>query len=141
MDPMPKHLKNLIKRHSFAEFRNLAYARSYAAGCTKLHMVVQGDIDDDDENGRFGSADEFLGLAPEEAAYIEIRLALAEHLKARRRAEQVTQLELARRMKSSQSRVAKLEDGDPSVSLDLLIRSLLALGASPEDLATYIHAA
>ena len=89
---------------------------------------------------RVGSPDEFLGLAPEEAAYIEIRLALAESLRARRRAQKVTQVELARRMKSSQSRVAKIEAGDPSVSLDLLVRSLLALGASSEDLATYIQA-
>lgn len=90
---------------------------------------------------RVGSAEEFLGLAPHEAAYIELRLALADSLKARRRALKLSQLELARRINSSQSRVAKMEAGDPSVSIDLLVRSLLAMGASTEDLATAIQAA
>jgi hypothetical protein len=53
MDRIPTHLQHLIKRHSFAEFRSLDLARSYAARCTKLHFVVQGDIDDDGENGRY----------------------------------------------------------------------------------------
>ena len=53
MDRIPTHLQHLIKRHSFAEFRSLDLARSYAARCTKSHWVVQGDIDDDGENGRF----------------------------------------------------------------------------------------
>jgi hypothetical protein len=47
------HLKHLIKRHSFAEFRSLDLARFYAERCTKAHWVVQGDLDDDGENGRF----------------------------------------------------------------------------------------
>jgi hypothetical protein len=36
---------------------------------------------------------------------------------------------------SSQSRVAKMEKGDPSVSIDLLIRSLFNLGMSKKYLA------
>jgi len=90
---------------------------------------------------KVGSSREFLGLTPEEEVYIEIRLALAGHLRARRREQRLPQVELARRIKSSQSRVAKMEAGDPSVSLDLLIRSLLALGVSTEDLAAYIQTA
>jgi len=90
---------------------------------------------------KVGTSREFLGLTPEEEAYIEIRLALAGHLRARRQEQRLPQVELARRIKSSQSRVAKMEAGDPSVSLDLLIRSLLALGVSTEDLATYIQTA
>jgi DNA-binding XRE family transcriptional regulator len=90
---------------------------------------------------KVGSADEFLGLAPEEAAYIEIRLALATQLRTRRQEQHLTQVEMARRIGSSQSRVAKMEVGDPSVSLDLIVRSLLALGASTGDLATAIKAA
>ena len=46
----------------------------------------------------------------------------------------LTQEQVARLLKSSQSRVAKMEAGDPSVSLDLLVRSLLALGASKKHL-------
>jgi len=90
---------------------------------------------------KVGTSREFLGLTPEEEAYIEIRLALAGHLRARRKEQRLPQVELARRIKSSQSRVAKMEAGDPSVSLDLLIRSLLALGVSTEDLASYIQTA
>jgi len=47
----------------------------------------------------------------------------------------LTQTELAKHLGSSQSRVAKLEAGDTSVSLDLLIRGLLAVGASRKDVA------
>jgi predicted transcriptional regulator len=50
----------------------------------------------------------------------------------------VTQVALAKALQSSQSRVAKMEAGDPTVSLDLLVRSLLALGASNRDLAAII---
>ncbi len=84
---------------------------------------------------KVGSAEEFLGLSPEEAAYLDLKLRLGQTLFSYRKKDRLTQAELARRINSSQSRVAKMEGGDPSVSLDLLIRSLLALGASKEDLA------
>jgi predicted XRE-type DNA-binding protein len=87
---------------------------------------------------RFGSAQEFLGLSEDEAAYVDLRLRLADSLKNRRREQNLSQAALARLIRSSQSRVAKMEGGDPSVSLDLLIRSLLALGASNRDLARSI---
>jgi predicted transcriptional regulator len=89
---------------------------------------------------RIGSAREFLGLSDEEAAYVELRLRLADSLKSRRKKRNLSQAALARLIRSSQSRVAKMEGGDPSVSLDLLIRSLLALGASNRDLARSISA-
>ena len=87
---------------------------------------------------KVGSAKEFLGLSDEEEAFIELRLKLAEGLRARRQAKGVTQVELAQSLKSSQSRVAKMEAGHPTVSLDLLVRSLLALGASNRDVAAII---
>jgi transcriptional regulator with XRE-family HTH domain len=59
-------------------------------------------------------------------------------LRAYRKQRQLTQMDLAKLLKSSQSRVAKMEAGDPSVSLDLLVRSLLAMGASREALAQMI---
>ncbi len=93
------------------------------------------------EGWRFGTARDFLGLSEEEAAYVELRLHLADSLKNRRRKRNLTQAAFARLIQSSQSRVAKMEGGDPSVSLDLLIRSLLALGASGRDLARTISAA
>ncbi len=85
-----------------------------------------------------GSAREFLGLSPEEEAYIELRLRLAASLKMRRNSRGITQMELAQTLHSSQSRVAKMEAGDPTVSLDLLFKSLLALGISSRDLAAII---
>src|SRR5688500_8248801 len=84
---------------------------------------------------KLGTPKELLGLSGEEAAYIELRLKLAEGLKARRSAKGLTQTDLARAVRSSQSRVAKMEAGDPTVSLDLLVKSLLALGASKRELA------
>ena len=78
---------------------------------------------------KVGTVSELLDLSTEETAYIELKLQLARSLQKRRKAMKLTQTALARRLKSSQSRVAKMESGDPSVSVDLLIRSLLALGA------------
>lgn len=90
---------------------------------------------------RVGDAREFLSLSNEEATLIEIRLALARGLRVRRARGKLTQAELAHRIGSSQSRVAKMETGDPTVSLDLLVRSLLALGVDPRELARIIGAA
>ncbi|MBI3629943.1 MAG: XRE family transcriptional regulator [Candidatus Rokubacteria bacterium] len=87
---------------------------------------------------KIGSARDFLGLTDEEAAYIEMKLRLAASLRARRQHRGLTQAELARLLKSSQSRIAKMEAAEPSVSLDLLIRSLLALGASNRELSRII---
>lgn len=81
-----------------------------------------------------GSASEFLNLSPEETAYLEMKLVLSRSLQARRRRKRLTQHDLARLLRSSQSRVAKMEAGDPSVSLDLLVRSLLALGTPKKSL-------
>jgi DNA-binding XRE family transcriptional regulator len=77
----------------------------------------------------------FLSLPDSERAYIELRLALATSLRDHRKMLRMTQVELAGMLNSSQSRVAKMEAGDPTVSLDLLIRGLLALGASNMELA------
>lgn len=87
---------------------------------------------------RLGSAKYLLGLSTQEEMYIELRLKLAEGLKARRRANGVTQVKLAQTIKSSQSRVAKMESEDPTVSLDLLVKSIMALGAANRELAAII---
>jgi ribosome-binding protein aMBF1 (putative translation factor) len=91
-----------------------------------------------DKGWATGSAKDFLGLSTEEEAFIEIRLKLADGLKDRRRSRGVTQTQLAESLRSSQSRVAKMEAGDPTVSLDLLVKSLLALGTSNRELAAII---
>jgi DNA-binding XRE family transcriptional regulator len=82
-----------------------------------------------------GDAAAFLKLTPQEAALVEMRLALSRSLRERRLAAGLTQTALAKTLGSSQSRVAKLEGGDPSVSLELLIRALLSVGASRKDVA------
>jgi predicted XRE-type DNA-binding protein len=87
---------------------------------------------------KVGSVKDFLNLSPEEAAYIEMKLALSNSLRERRTRKKLSQMEFAKLVKTSQSRVAKMEAGDPSVSIDLLVKSLLALGASPKELAKAI---
>ena len=80
---------------------------------------------------RVGSAADFLGLTPAEEAYVEMKLALAQELAEVRHSRRLTQERLAAMLKTSQPRVAMMEKGDPSVSLDLLVRALLALGITP----------
>jgi predicted XRE-type DNA-binding protein len=84
---------------------------------------------------KIGTVQEFLGLSEQEAEYVELRLRLADSLRQRRQRRSLSQVELARLIGSSQSRVAKMEGGDPSVSIDLIVRSLLAMGATARDLA------
>ena len=83
----------------------------------------------------FGSAETFLGLTPEESAYIEIKLSLARELKKVRLKKGLSQTALASKLGSSQSRVAKMEAADAQVSLDLIVRSLLATGKRPREIA------
>lgn len=87
---------------------------------------------------KVGSVREFLGLSHEESVFVELKLALSESLRERREAQGITQAELARRIGSSQSRIAKMEASDKSVALDLLVRGLLATGATPQDIAAAI---
>ena len=87
---------------------------------------------------RSGDAAEFLGLTAEEAAFVELKLALARHLRDLRTRLSLTQGDVAGRLGSSQSRVAKMEAADASVSVDLLVRGLLALGATPEEIGRVI---
>ena len=84
------------------------------------------------------SAADFLKLSAEEAALVEMRLALSASVRDRRQQARLTQTALAKRLGSSQSRVAKMEAGDPSVSLDLLVRALLSLGATRKDVASAV---
>lgn len=85
-----------------------------------------------------GNADKLLGLGKEEAEYIELKIALSQALTEQRKKINLTQTELAKKLKSSQSRVAKMEKGDPSVSVDLLVKSLLVMGADKKSIAKAI---
>ena len=85
-----------------------------------------------------GDANDFLGLTDDEAGFIELKLALAQDLRTRRLARGLNQTQVANLVGSSQSRVAKMEAADASVSIDLLIRSLLKLGAARQDLGKVV---
>ena len=84
-------------------------------------------------------ASAFLGLSAEEARFVELKLALAAGVRRFRERRGLTQAALARRVGSSQSRIAKMEAGEASVSVDLMIRSLLEIGAKASDIATMIR--
>jgi DNA-binding XRE family transcriptional regulator len=85
-----------------------------------------------------GSTAQFLSLPPEERAFVEMKVSLSRSLREWRTRNRLTQSTLARRLHSSQSRIAKMEAADPTVSVDLLLRSLLRLGAKPRDIARAI---
>lgn len=87
---------------------------------------------------RVGGAAEFLNLSPEEAALVEMKLSLGRRLRDLRSRRRLSQVDAARLLGSSQSRLAKMEAGDATVSVDLLVRSLLTIGASRQDIAKAI---
>jgi hypothetical protein len=87
---------------------------------------------------KVGSTADLLHLSPNEVEFIEMKLALARDIRTRRLRLKLTQSQLAKLVDSSQSRVAKMEAADATVSLDLLIRSLLVLGASRKQVARII---
>jgi predicted XRE-type DNA-binding protein len=87
---------------------------------------------------KVGTVQDFLELSDEEALLVDIKARLAVALSQLRQKRRLTQIDLARLLRSSQSRVAKMEAGDRSVSLDLLVRSLLTLGTTRQELAKVI---
>jgi len=87
---------------------------------------------------RVGGVGELLGLSKEEAVLVEMKLALARRLRAVRTHRGLSQAAVAKLLGSSQSRVAKMELGDATVSIDLMVRSLLTIGASRRDIARAI---
>lgn len=94
---------------------------------------------------KVGSTSEFLGLSSAEDELVEMKLALSARLRKTRESGNLTQTDLAKRMgssqRSSQSRVAKMEAGDPTVSLDLLVQGLLAAGATRRQIASALSCA
>lgn len=95
----------------------------------KKHLEAKG--------WKVGTVSEFLDLTPEDSALIEIKLSLSRSLKARRQ-KVMTQVELAEKIHSSQPRIAKAENGDASVSIKLLIRAMLAVGVTPQEIGKVI---
>lgn len=89
---------------------------------------------------RIADTAKFLGLDDEEAAIVELKLGLAHALKEKRASQGLTQEKLGKLLGSSQSRIAKIEAADSSVSIDLMIRSLIKMGANRKEVASYIAA-
>lgn len=87
---------------------------------------------------KVAGAREFLELTDEELEYIAIKIALSQFVKEQRKRRRLTQELAARLIGSSQSRIAKMEAGDPSVSIDLYVKSIIALGGSREELGEAI---
>lgn len=85
-----------------------------------------------------GDAAEFLGLTEEEQQIVEFRLAVSRAIRERREKLGLTQAKMAAKMKSSQSRVAKIEAAAPGVSIDLMLSGLFAIGGNVSDLAAVI---
>jgi DNA-binding XRE family transcriptional regulator len=91
----------------------------------------------EEKGWKVGTVSDFLGLTKEEITLIEIKLALSSNLKKRQQ-KLMTQKELAEKINTSQSRIAKAENGDASVSIELLIRAMLATGATPQEIGQVI---
>ena len=87
---------------------------------------------------KVGHTQEFLGLSDEENALIEIKQKLMQLVRETRGDQSITQIGLAELLNSSQSRVAKLENGSSDVSLDLIVRALFAMGVSNKELGKAI---
>lgn len=114
-------------------------SRSASRGDTTMHKRKRRALESD--GWRVGTAQEFLALSDDEVALIDLKLALGRAVRTRRVRKRLSQAEVATRIRSSQSRVAKMEAGDVTVSIDLLVRTLLALGASRRDLIRRLGAA
>ena len=87
---------------------------------------------------KFGGVEDFLGLTEGEVEYIEVKITLSEMVKDYREKKGLTQVAAAEILNSSQSRLSKIETADPTVSIDLQIKSLLALGASKQEIGQKI---
>jgi ribosome-binding protein aMBF1 (putative translation factor) len=89
---------------------------------------------------RVGDAEDFLELSKEERRLVQLRLAVSRAVRYQRKKHGVTQKQLASKLRSSQSRVAKIEAAAGDVSLDLSIRALFAAGGGVRDLVREVRA-
>ncbi|MGK7929082.1 MAG: helix-turn-helix transcriptional regulator [Spirulina sp.] len=85
-----------------------------------------------------GNTADFLQLSPEEIAFIDLKFALSQRLKELRLQQNLSPERLAQKLQSPEASIARIEAGDPSVSLDLIVRAMLSLGATIQDISTAI---
>ena len=128
-----------ISRKAYAEMFGPTTGDKVRLADTNLIIEIEKDFTTYGDEVKFGggTVSDFLELTPEESVLVEIKLALSQSLKERRQ-KLMTQSELASKMSSSQPRIAKAENGDASVSIELLIRAMLATGATPQDIGQVI---
>lgn len=79
---------------------------------------------------KIGTAGELLGLTEAEEAFVEAKLRLGQAVRTLRLRKHLSQAALAKLMGSSQPRVAKLENRDPEVTLDLQMKAIFAASAN-----------
>ena len=85
-----------------------------------------------------GNAEGFLGMSPEEAAYLEVKLTLAREVEAQRKKAGLSQSELAVKLKNRQPNIARIEKAQQSVTIDALVKTLLSLGLTPRKIAAVL---
>ena len=90
---------------------------------------------------KVGTVQEFLDLTDEDMEILELRVALVKALRTlRQETLDLSQETFAELIGSSQSRVAKMEAGDSSVSLDLLLKTLVRGGVTREEIGQALAA-
>lgn len=87
----------------------------------------------EDNGWKVGNVEEFLDLSKEEFELIELKILLGNRLATLRKSKKMTQAQFAKKIRSSQSRVAKMEKGDPTVTIDRILKSMFVLGATKEE--------
>lgn len=84
------------------------------------------------------SIQELLGLSDADVLLIDLKIVLKAAVKKHRLKVGMTQKALAELIDSSQSRIAKLEGGDSSVSIDMMINCLFHMGVKELGLASIV---
>jgi DNA-binding transcriptional regulator YiaG len=79
-----------------------------------------------------GDAADFLGMTDDERRLLDARVAMARAIRALRAKMKMSQKDLALRLKTSQPRVAKIEQAASEVSFDLLFRAYAVMGGRIE---------
>lgn len=77
---------------------------------------------------KVGDAADFLEMTDDERQLLDARVEMALAIRKRRALMKLSQKDLARRLKTSQPRVAKIEQAAPDVSFDQIFRAYAAVG-------------
>ena len=83
-------------------------------------------------------AADWLELTEVERQIVDLRVRLGREIRRRRTEAGLSQAQLAEKIGSSQSRVAKAEGRAPGVAIDLMMRAFFATGGTVDELAQAI---